>query len=142
MIDFLISVLISILVGICCGIFTMFFSYCIGNPHNDEVNTRQIFSRYGVWLRHKYDELEFRIEKNAAAKAIRTMDRPDLMSERELSKHQNWYKAMGMCPICSNVYLTLIMGSISCGVLSMNFFFLFFILMFSHITVRLWMAHF
>lgn len=136
------SFLFAILIGICTGIFTMFYSYCIGDPHLDKVHTRRIFSRFGVWLRHKYDDLEDSILRVAKEETMKAIRRPDQVEERELSKQQNWYKILGMCPICSNVYFSLILGSLSCCILSMNFFFLFVIVMFSHLTIRVWMAHF
>lgn len=79
-----------ILIGIGVALFTYLFEYVIGSPWKDHVNTKAIFSFYGLWLHKKYEQMQNKIAMNQAPSNAHTQ--------------LNWYSAIGACPYCINVH--------------------------------------
>jgi hypothetical protein len=96
MIEILIEIGLWLVIGFLIGCVTNFIEYIIGEPYLDEMYRGRILSVVGLWLRKRYDELENRIALNTAPK--------------DAHQKLNWYKALGVCPFCFNVYVTWIIS--------------------------------
>lgn len=112
-ITILVSLLSSIFIGAIVGAFTRFFEFLIGNPWRDEVFRGNILSFYGVWIRKRYDKFE---EQNNFTKL-------------------NFYKALGVCPYCLNVWFGFIIGGFMLYVLDLQWWLMVGILASSHYTL-------
>lgn len=86
MIDLILQFLVASLLALSAAMGTIFLDFCFGHPHEDEMAEGRIFSFYGRWIKKKYEESE---RKNSAYAV-------------------NWYKAFGMCPICFNVWFSML----------------------------------
>lgn len=84
---------------------TWFFDFCIGEPHSGEIIKGRIFSFYGKYILDKY----FEVEKD---------------NKLRQSTRLNWWKALGVCPICFNVYLTGLVGMCLHAYFGVNFSFI------------------
>jgi len=106
MFENLATIIYVIIISCIAGSTTYFIEFLIGNPNEDKVNLRSIFSWIGVLIDEGYHRTETKVS--------------DYMNERGgsnlLSTTQklrvtfmlNWYKALGACHLCLNVYVTVI----------------------------------
>lgn len=116
MITVLVHIVCSMLLGAIAGAFTRFFEYLIGNPWKDEVYKGSIFSFYGVWIRKNYDRVEKTIVED---------------SPKGYSK-LNFWKALGVCPFCFNVYVGLLIYGVAIIYTDLYWWLLFSVLAVSH----------
>lgn len=87
-------------IGLLSGALTYVLEYIIGQPYKDNLNTRAVFSRYGLWVRRKYNEYEFRLSE-------RVIRQKDVLSEENVEvKSINIYMMLGACPSCFNIWVT------------------------------------
>jgi hypothetical protein len=134
MITFIITTLFIALVA---AFATLFYSYCIGNPEYGEVKSGRILSKLGHWLEEKYQEHEIKESNRIKAKMI---DQDQLERMRLLrGKKLNWYKALGICPVCVNPYITTIIYIIFLlfGLAEFHVLMLFSVLVFSSYITRI-----
>lgn len=107
MIYTLLELIYVIVVGLMGGVATFWFMSLIGDPDKEEVNTRAIFSFYGVWIRHKYDAYEKALEDRITRRAMNLKEQ-----EKFEARHINWAKSGGACRYCTGVYITAFMSAI------------------------------
>lgn len=98
----ILTILSVILLACIAPLLTCFLEYLIGDPWKEEVNTKAIFSRIGVWVSHGYD----RTERKIAEKMMRSKVGSKQQEEILLSQKKNWYMVLGACPSCMNVYVS------------------------------------
>lgn len=91
----LFNIAIVFIVAYVSACFTYFIDFCIGEPHHGEVEQGRIFSEYGNFILKKYFDVQSDKIKNNSTRL-------------------NWWKALGVCPICMNVYVTLLAGILIC----------------------------
>jgi hypothetical protein len=101
MIDLLLLLIYVIITGLLGGIATYWFMSLIGDPDTEDLNTRAIFSFYGVWIRQKFDKYEKNMEDQMTRMTL-TMRQ----EQRYEARHINWAKSMGACRYCTGVYIT------------------------------------
>lgn len=82
---------------------TLFVDFCIGEPHQHTVNKGRIFSKFGVYVRKRYDMREK--ETSDIRKSILEMGGPE---ESEKFVRVNYWKILGVCPVCLNVWLSFV----------------------------------
>lgn len=116
MIEVLIHIVCSMLLGAITAMFTRFFEYLIGNPFREEVYTKSILSFYGVWIRKNYDRVEAGIRDDSPKGHTRL----------------NFWKAMGVCPYCLNVYVGLVVYGVAIVYTDLYWWLLFSVLAVSH----------
>lgn len=104
-----------LLIGYISASGTDFIQFCIGDPHEGEVTGNRIFSKFGQWLLEKYEAHELNEKKRLRGK-----------SPIEIIKLQrlNFYKALGVCPICFNVYFTFLVGLAFCLIFGTPFWYI------------------
>lgn len=105
--DILIDALIVLFVAYIAACTTFFYDFCIGEPSQGKPKSGRILSLLGLWLHNKYTRIEGRHE----------LQKQDLKDKDDLElynyRRKNWYKALGMCPICVNPYIAFIVFFIS-----------------------------
>lgn len=134
MITFIITTLFIALVASCA---TLFYGYCIGNPESGQVKRGRIFSKLGLWLEVKYEQHEADEGLRLSSKMIgRTQDERERLAR---GKKLNWYKALGMCPVCVNPYITTIIYILFMlfGLAEFHVLMLFSVLVFSSYITRI-----
>lgn len=105
-----------------CGLFADLYSFCLGDPHNEPVVKGRVLSRVGLWMAAGYHATQNRIEsertrrynaeleraREAYYKANAPTLRPFNHAEFVATPYDrpNWWKAIGVCPRCFNVYFT------------------------------------
>ncbi len=131
-------------IGILSGLLTMFINYCIGKPAS-EFSPYEIFSGYTIWLskrRLKKIGLYNKYEKQYNENLIRTNERHEIISLKNDFKKMlyeaadpffTWERAAGMCPVCSGVWTSIIIGLL----FTQNLVYLLIIVLISHIIIRL-----
>lgn len=95
----LLHILSFILIGAVIGAFTMFLEWTFGEPYNENgVINGRIFSFYGRWIRKNFDRDENKI----------------LLKIKEGNPHTklNYWKALGMCYYCFNVYVCMLLSMV------------------------------
>lgn len=107
------TIISAIIIGCCGALASKFILYLIGDPHEEEVNTKAIFAFIGVWVFHGYERIERKIANDMAFIKPETK----LSEDKLLSSRKNWFMALGACPICFNTYIT----GIVCTILFIHF---------------------
>lgn len=141
------------IVGVIAAGVTHFHNYTIGKPASDKFSPYEIFSRYTVWLSIRrlkvvglYDGYIEQYKENL---------------ERQTKKHEvinlkndfkkilydaadpffTWERAVGMCPVCTGFWISLIIGLVIFVVpgltIVQNISGLIEIIVFSHISIRI-----
>lgn len=133
MIELLLTVCFVILIGLSGGVVTNWISYLIGNPEDDDVNTRAIFAFYGVWIKQKYEAFEKRLADKVTRK-----DFTIKQEERYIARNLNFWMSAGCCPKCMSVWVTAFISITVFALTSVSLWWVFFALPFSSISLR-WM---
>ena len=94
------DIVIILIFGALGALTTKFVEYLIGDPWDDHVHTKAIFSRIGLFVAEGYDRCE------ADRKAKLTGETSIEKRNRISAGRKNWYMAMGACYYCLNVYVT------------------------------------
>ncbi len=131
MIELLLTITYVIIIGLSGGVITLWIGNIIGNPENKEVNTRAIFSFYGVWVHQKYHEYENRLADALTRKNLNLKQ-----EERYLAKRINYFKMLGACPSCFSIWVTAIVSVVILYFTSVSLWWVFFALPFSSITLN------
>lgn len=133
------------IIGILSAFFTLFINYCIGKPASKEFSPYEIFSFYTVWLSKKrlkkvgllwqYNDQFNENEKRNQTKAGLITLKNDFKKiyYDAADPFFTWERAVGMCPVCSGVWISLFTGII----FTKDFIDLLIIMVISHITIRL-----
>jgi hypothetical protein len=133
-------------IGAC---LTLFLNYIIGKPSN-EFSPYEIFSFYTIWLAKR------RLNSLGLLKSYQQDFSQNLMGKQpyEIIEMKNdfkrllyhsadpyftWERAVGMCPVCTGFWISLITGSIFYHnfLLYQDFFELTKIVVFSHVLIRI-----
>ena len=130
-------------ISILAACITLFLNYCIGKPASD-FSPYEIFARYTVWLSIRrlkevglYDQYSEQYHDNIQ----RMKTKHEIISLKNDFKKMlynaadpyfTWERAVGMCPVCSGFWISLIVSILVAGsVLGMIE-----IIVFSHIIIR------
>ena len=123
---------------------TIFLNYCIGKPAND-FSPYEIFSSYTVWLSIRrlkevglYDQYSEQYHDNLQRKktkyeVISLKNDFKKMLYNAADPYFNWERAIGMCPVCSGFWISLIVAILATG----NILHILEIVVFSHIIIRI-----
>ena len=95
-------IIITLFIALISSCATLFYGYIIGNPEQGEVTKGRIFSRFGLWLENKY--LDFEAKEGNRIAALINGAKQEERERIARKKKLNWYKAIGVCPICCNPY--------------------------------------
>jgi len=122
---------------------TLFLNYCIGKPSSD-FSPYEIFSRYTVWLSIRrlkqvglYDQYSEQYHDNIQ----RMKTKHEIISLKNDFKKMlynaadpyfTWERAVGMCPICTGFWISLIVSILVAD----NVLGFIEIIVFSHIIIR------
>ena len=117
---FFTSILIVLAIAFSSACFTQFYSFIIGSPHSEEFNQGRILSWWGSFILQKYLEKEMHQDihiRSATSEYLRLLpkDYPeeqmeiDLLRVKMRHKKLNWWKMLGVCPLCFNFYPTAIL---------------------------------
>ena len=92
---------------------THFYSFIIGNPEKGIVHNGRLFSVFGRWLEQKYHDFEYQedLRMNEIFKTLTERERERLIRRRKL----NWFKPLGMCPVCTNPYFAAVLYMLFCA---------------------------
>lgn len=107
------TIISAIIIGCCGALASKFILHLIGDPQEDQVNTKAILSFIGVWIFHGYDRIERKIANQMSGVKIESKEHEDKL----LSTKKNWFMALGACPVCFNTYIT----GIVCTILFIHF---------------------
>lgn len=117
----LIHVLTVCLIAFISACSTRFYLYLIGDPWDEQVNRKAIFSFIGKWVEDNYFLAEEKIKGSYTRK--------------------NWFMALGACHHCNNVYWTAIIGSLLIWLCSYSFLWLIPVFPLSHFVIS-WLIKF
>ena len=131
-------------ISILAACVTLFLNYCIGKPASD-FSPYEIFSRYTVWLSIRrlkevglYDQYSEQYHDNIQ----RVKTKHEIISLKNDFKKMlynaadpyfTWERAVGMCPVCSGFWISLIIAILATG----NILHILEIVVFSHIIIRI-----
>jgi len=131
------------IIGFLAGLATLFISYLIGNPGSD-FSPHEIFSRYTIWLAeerlhllqtfHLYKKQYNDQLKNCNTKACYETVKLEhkKMIYQAAEPYFTWERAVGMCRICTGVWIAILTWLIfGHGLVS-----LIVIILISHLTIR------
>lgn len=123
MIEILVAFVLVALSGCSVALWTWFLDFCFGGVGTSpEPKKGRIFSRIGLWMFRGYNSREKEIasaEIRAAEEAAEEIEKSNLARIEKLSDREkkilrdrilgrvnrmNWWKALGVCPVCSNVW--------------------------------------
>lgn len=96
LVNILIQAVLAMVAALGIACWTVLIDFCIGSPRVEEVKRNRIFSIIGYWIREKYIAYDFKEQKRISAK--------DMSIRERVFRIPNPYKAMGICPLCSNVW--------------------------------------
>lgn len=106
------TILISVALSYSSAALSYLYDFCIGEPHGTSVNKGRIFSFIGVFIRSKFDNFEAETEKirdNTKRSLIESgYEIGAAMEEADKFYRVNPWKAAGVCPICFNVWCSII----------------------------------
>ena len=123
---------------------TMFLNYCIGKPASD-FSPYEIFSRYTVWLSIRrlkevglYDQYSEQYHDNLQRvrtkhEVISLKNDFKKMLYNAADPYFTWERAVGMCPVCTGFWISLIIAILATG----NILHIIEIVVFSHIIIRI-----
>ena len=131
-------------ISILAACITLFLNYCIGKPAGD-FSPYEIFSSYTVWLsicRLKevglYDQYSEQYHDNLQRvktkyEVISLKNDFKKMLYNAADPYFTWERAVGMCPVCTGFWISLIIAILATG----NILHIFEIVVFSHIIIRI-----
>jgi len=112
---------------------TYFLDFCIGSPSEGEIRKGRIFGAYGLWIYRKYNEREEAIKKSESLAISNseneieycyqpTAEDKARIRRKHLSKVRrvNYYKALGICYVCWNVWISFIYFGILSWILPLS----------------------
>lgn len=131
-------------IGILAALLNIFINYILGKP-SGQFSPHEIFSSYTIWLSKRrlkkmnlykdyvdqYDEM--------LASTYRVSSRQSAINDFNVMLYQaaepffTWERALGMCVVCTGVWVSLIFGLL----FTQNFLDLLIIILISHILIRL-----
>lgn len=133
-----------IIIGILSGFLTLFINYCIGKPAS-EFSPYEIFSSYTVFLSKKrlkslglWSKYQRQFQQgisltNSKTEIISFKNDFKKMLYEAAEPYFTWERAVGMCPVCTGVWVAIISGLY----FTQNILYLLIIIVVSHITIRL-----
>lgn len=106
-----------ILLSLLPACFSYFLDYCLGHPMADDPKTKEIFSRYSLWMakrvlknrdllepiRKSFYEMLNSDDPGVRRDGIEQMKKTIML---EGAKYYNIEKAFGMCPYCTNFWFS------------------------------------
>lgn len=130
-------------IGLLSAGLTIFINYCIGKPAS-EFSPYEIFSFYTVWLskrRLKQMYLYNQYQEQLYHSLIGKKNYEQVQIKNDFKKiiydaaepFFTWERALGMCPVCSGLWISLFFGLI----FTQNILHLVIIIVTSHITIRI-----
>ena len=134
--------LIEISILVAC--VTLFLNYCIGKPASD-FSPYEIFSSYTVWLSIRrlknvglYDQYSEQYHDNLQRvktkyEVISLKNDFKKMLYNAADPYFTWERAVGMCPVCTGFWISLIIAILATG----NILHIIEIVVFSHIIIRI-----
>jgi hypothetical protein len=123
---------------------TIFINYCIGKP-GSEFSPYEIFSSYTVWLSKRrlkkvklfntyYPQLIDSINTAKTDSQVISIRKDfDIILYNSASPFFTWERAVGMCPICTGVWISLIISILA----QANVLHIVEIIVISHIIIRI-----
>lgn len=107
--DIALQCLIVLFLAFANSCLTYFYTFAIGEPHKGEAKIGRVFSRLGLWLDMKYEAFENKqnirfAEGERKIKQSLPKDFLNQIARLKMSRRLNVYKALGLCPICSNIW--------------------------------------
>jgi len=123
---------------------TIFLNYCIGKPAGD-FSPYEIFSSYTVWLSIRrlkevglYDQYSEQYHDNLQRvktkyEVISLKNDFKKMLYNAADPYFTWERAIGMCPVCTGFWISLIIAILATG----NILHIIEIVVFSHIIIRI-----
>ena len=123
---------------------TLFLNYCIGKPAVD-FSPYEIFSSYTVWLSIRrlkevglYDQYSEQYHDNLQRvktkyEVISLKNDFKKMLYNAADPYFTWERAVGMCPVCTGFWISLIIAILATG----NILHILEIVVFSHIIIRI-----
>ena len=123
---------------------TLFLNYCIGKPAS-EFSPYEIFSSYTVWLSIRrlkevglYDQYSEQYHDNLQRvktkyEVISLKNDFKKMLYNAADPYFTWERAVGMCPVCTGFWISLIIAILATG----NILHIIEIVVFSHIIIRI-----
>ena len=123
---------------------TIFLNYCIGKPASD-FSPYEIFSSYTVWLSIRrlkniglYDQYSEQYHDNLQRvktkyEVISLKNDFKKMLYNAADPYFTWERAVGMCPVCTGFWISLIIAILATG----NILHIIEIVVFSHIIIRI-----
>jgi len=123
----------------------MFLNYCIGKPSSEQFSPYEIFSFYTVWLSIRrlqkvgtYDQYIRQYNENlnradAKHEVINLKNDFKKMLYDSAEPFFTWERAVGMCPVCTGFWISVLIGLI----FSFNFSEIIGITVISHIAIRI-----
>lgn len=134
------------------GVFTALLSflldYCLGRPSGN-FSPYEIFSRYTLFLAESRmkkiglwsDFYKQRQEAGALTSSLAELDETitsfDKMMVQRASDFFTWERAVGMCPVCTNVWINVIFMVVNIFTLHLGLLPLLYILLVSNFLIRL-----
>lgn len=130
--------------------FNYFLDYCLGHPMSDKVSIKAIFFPYSYWLARKALPKSKERELLTAFSAMLDNDSPDIRKngkdQLKLSimtagrEYFTYQQAFGMCPFCTNFWVSLAAAAIYYFSVPLSFinplFFFIMTPLFSHSILR------
>lgn len=140
----------EVYLGLLAAGITHFLNYCMGKPASEKFSPYEIFSFYTVWLSKRrlkkvglwqvYSKQYSESLLNAQSKAQRISIQNDFkkMIYDAADPFFTWERAVGMCPVCTGVWIAFIVSLIhSVSFTWINFLHLVIIVVVSHVTIRI-----
>ena len=131
-------------ISILASCVTLFLNYCIGKPAS-EFSPYEIFSSYTVWLSIRrlkevglYDQYSEQYHDNLQRvktkyEVISLKNDFKKMLYNAADPYFTWERAVGMCPVCTGFWISLIIAILATG----NILHIIEIVVFSHIIIRI-----
>ena len=126
------------------SVVTIFLNYCIGKPAGD-FSPYEIFSSYTVWLSIRrlkevglYDQYSEQYHDNLQRvktkyEVISLKNDFKKMLYNAADPYFTWERAVGMCPVCTGFWISLIIAILATG----KILHIIGIVVFSHIIIRI-----
>jgi len=133
----------TLFISILAACVTLFLNYCIGKPAS-EFSPYEIFSSYTVWLSIRrlknvglYDQYSEQYHDNLQRvktkyEVISLKNDFKKMLYNAADPYFTWERAIGMCPVCTGFWISLIIAILATG----NILHIIEIVVFSHIIIR------
>lgn len=153
--DIIFTILLSLIP--CC--FSYFLDYCLGHPMSDNPQIKEVFSWYSLFLaKRRLDSIQNSLESGRSIfRNLNTHFYPMLSNDDpaqrrdgrdqlnktimlEAQKHFTFEKALGMCPFCTNFWISQAAATVFFFYIHLAFinpiFFFILIPIFSHTILR------